>query len=86
MLADLRVDKFAAMRLEALVCAFFVGTHQPAIASNIGGEDGGQPAFDASRGQSGAPKPHRPKRLSALEPYSNGKRERRHFLSMSSLR
>ena len=33
-----------------LVCS-----HQPCVACDIGGENGGQPAFDVSQGQSGAP-------------------------------
>jgi hypothetical protein len=42
MLADLRVDELAAMRLEALVGAFLVSPHQPRIARYIGGEDRGE--------------------------------------------
>jgi hypothetical protein len=44
MLVDLRLDKLAAMRLEALVCAFLVRAHQPRIARQIGGEDRGETA------------------------------------------
>jgi hypothetical protein len=37
MLADLRVEELAAMRLEAFVRAFLVRTHQARIARHIGG-------------------------------------------------
>ena len=53
--------------------AFLVRAHQARIARHIGGENGGQPAFDALRSQSGAPEPHGPNRLSALARHSNGK-------------
>src|SRR5205814_4849108 len=39
MLADFRIDQFAQMRLEALVRAFLIGTHQARITHHIGGED-----------------------------------------------
>src|ERR1700720_3850686 len=39
-----------------------------------GGENGGQPAFDAFHGQSGAPLPHGPNKLSAPGAHSNGER------------
>ena len=44
MLADLRVDELAAMRLEAFVRAFLVRAHQARIARHIGGEDRGETA------------------------------------------
>jgi hypothetical protein len=37
MLADLRVDELAAMRLETLVGALLVRPHQPRVARHIGG-------------------------------------------------
>ena len=43
-LADLRIDQLAAMRLEAFVRAFLVRSHQPRIARHIGGEDRGETA------------------------------------------
>jgi len=46
MLADLRVDELAAMRLKALVGVFLVHAHQPRVARHIGGEDRGETAFD----------------------------------------
>jgi hypothetical protein len=55
MLLDLRIDQLPKMRPEASVRALLVGAHKPAVTSHIGGENGGQPAFDAFRGQSGAP-------------------------------
>jgi len=58
------------------VSAFLIRAHKTRVARHIGGEDGGQSAFDAFRGQSGAPQPHGPnKRLSALVGHSNGKHE-----------
>ena len=42
MLADLRVDELAAMRLQAFVRAFLIRTHQPRVARHIGGEDRGK--------------------------------------------
>ncbi len=39
MLADLRIEKLAAMRLQALECPLLVRSHQPRIAGDIGGED-----------------------------------------------
>src|ERR1700674_926088 len=53
--ADFWVNQFAPMRLQPRERPFLVGTHEPAVTSDIGGENGGQPAFDAFRGQSGAP-------------------------------
>jgi len=44
MLAGLRVDDFAHMRLEALVRAFLVRSHQARIADHIGREDCGETA------------------------------------------
>ncbi len=44
MLADLRVDELAEMRLEALVRAFLVRAHQARVARHIGGEDCGEAA------------------------------------------
>jgi hypothetical protein len=45
-LADLRVDKFAAVRLEAAQGAFLVRPHQTRIAGHIRSEDGCEPARD----------------------------------------
>jgi hypothetical protein len=44
MLADLRLDKLAAIRLEPLVRAFFVRTHLARAPRHIGGEDRGETA------------------------------------------
>jgi hypothetical protein len=44
MLADLRVDQFAQMRLEAPVSAFLVDTHQARITYHVGREDRGETA------------------------------------------
>jgi hypothetical protein len=69
-------------RLQPPERSFLVGTHQSAVARHIGSENGGQPAFDAFRGQSGTPQPHGPNGLSAFETHSSGKREGWHFLSV----
>jgi hypothetical protein len=45
-LFDLRVDEFAAVRLEAFERPFLVRAHQPRVARHIGGEDRGETAFD----------------------------------------
>jgi hypothetical protein len=55
MVADFGVDQFSPMRFQPREGVFFVGLHEPAVARDIRGENGGQPAFDALRGQSGAP-------------------------------
>jgi hypothetical protein len=44
MLADLRVNELAAMRLEAFVRSFLVHAHQARIARHIGGQDRGETA------------------------------------------
>jgi hypothetical protein len=58
MFLDLGIRQLAPQRFQARQSAFLVGTHQSAVTGDIRGENGGQPAFDASRGQSGAPRPH----------------------------
>ena len=45
---DFRIDQLGAQRLEPCERPFFVRTHQPRIAGHIGGEDRGEPTFDAS--------------------------------------
>jgi len=44
MLADLRLDQFAQMRLEVLVRAFLVSAHKPRVAHHVSGEDCGETA------------------------------------------
>ena len=68
--------------LEGLKSTILVHPDQARVAGHISGENGGQPAFEAFRGQSGAPEPHGPIRLSALEAHSNGKSEGGHSLSV----
>src|SRR5216684_3152883 len=80
MFLDFRIRQLAPNRLQPRKGALFVRAHQARVARHIGGKNGGQPAFDAFRGQSGAPQPHGPNRLSALGGHSNGKRERWHSL------
>src|ERR1700674_2428173 len=65
MFGDLGIDQFAAMRLQPCKRPFLVSTHKPAVTRDIRGENGGQLAFDAFRGQSGLP-PHGPNGSSAL--------------------
>jgi hypothetical protein len=51
----LGVDQFAPMRLDLRKGAFLVGAHKPPVPRDVRGENGGQPALDAFRGQSGTP-------------------------------
>jgi hypothetical protein len=44
MLADLRIEEFAQMRLEAFVRPFLVRAHQARIPRHIRGEDRGETA------------------------------------------
>jgi len=46
MFGDLRFEKLAPVRVQALQRALFVCTHEPTVASDIPGEDGSKPAFD----------------------------------------
>ena len=55
MFLNFGVDQFAPMRLHLREGAFLVGTHEAAVPRDVRGENGGQPAFDAFGGQSGAP-------------------------------
>jgi len=45
-LGDLGVDQFAAVGAEPRKSASFVLAHQAAVAGDIGGENGREPAFD----------------------------------------
>ena len=54
-LLDLRVDQLAQVGLQPLVGSLLIGAHEARVTRHVGGKNGGQPAFDASRGQSGAP-------------------------------
>src|SRR5262249_19711237 len=66
MLLDLGIGHLAPDRLEPRKRSLLVGAHEPAIARNIGGENGGPPALEAFRGQSRAPQPPGPEKTSAL--------------------
>jgi hypothetical protein len=55
MFLDFGVGQLAPKRLQRGKRPFLIGTHEPAVTRDIRGENGGQPAFDAARGQSGAP-------------------------------
>jgi hypothetical protein len=57
MFLDFRIDQLPKVRPEASVSALLIRTHETRIARHISAENGGRPAFDALRGQSGAPKP-----------------------------
>jgi hypothetical protein len=52
---DFGIGQLPSQRLQSRKRPFLVGAHQPRIVRHIGGENGGQPAFDALRGHSGAP-------------------------------
>jgi hypothetical protein len=81
MFLDLGIGQLAPECLQPGEGSVFVRAHETRVAGHIGGENGGQPAFDAFRGQSGAPLPHGLNRLSASGAHSNGKREGWHSLS-----
>jgi hypothetical protein len=81
MFLDLGIGQLAPECLQPGEGSVFVRAHETRVASHIGGENGGQPAFDAFRGQSGPLQPHGPNGSSALKPHSNGKREGWHSLS-----
>jgi hypothetical protein len=49
MLGDLRVNQFAAQRLDACQRAGLILTHESAVSRDIGREDGGEPALDPIR-------------------------------------
>ena len=66
MFLDFGIGQLAPKRLQPRKSSLLVGTHEPAVTSDIGGKNRGQLAFDASRGQGGAPQPHGPNRLTAL--------------------
>ena len=66
MLGDLGINQFEPMHLEPRKGPFLVGTHEPAVTRDIRGENGGQLAFNAFRGQGGALQPRGPNRSSAL--------------------
>jgi len=55
------------VRLQPRKSPLLVGAYEPAEARDIRGENSGQPAFEALGGQSGAPQPHGPNGLSALD-------------------
>jgi hypothetical protein len=66
MLLDFGVGQLTPESLEPRKRPFLIYSHQARVPRHIGGENGGQPTFYASRGQSGAPQPHGPTRSSAL--------------------
>src|SRR5262245_49273621 len=55
MFGDFGIDKFAPARLERSKSAFFVDAHQPAVAGDIGCEDGSQPPVDPRLGHGDRP-------------------------------
>src|ERR1700716_945136 len=69
MFGDLGINQFAPMRLQPRNGSFLVRTHEPAVTRDIRGENGGQLAFDAFRGQGGALQPHGPNGSSALSAF-----------------
>ena len=59
MFLNFGIGQLAPKRLQSHEGPFLVGAHEPAVTGDVRGEDGGQLAFDAFRGQSGLP-PHGP--------------------------
>ena len=55
MLSDFAIDELASVCIQRREGVFLIGSHEPAVPRLIRGKNGGQPAFDAFRGQSGAP-------------------------------
>ena len=53
--AILPIDELAAVRLQTRERAFLVIADQPAVAGDIGREDGGQPPLNAILGHSTSP-------------------------------
>ena len=51
MLGDLGINQFSPMCLQPCKRPFLVRTHEPAVTDDVRGENGGQLAFDAFRGQ-----------------------------------
>ena len=47
MLGDLGVDELAAVRLEARERTLLIVADEPAVAGDVGREDGGQPPLNA---------------------------------------
>src|SRR5262249_8829866 len=56
-LRNLRINQFVAASLERRKSSFLVSTHQAAVTSNIGRENGSQPSFDPRLGHKGRPAP-----------------------------
>jgi hypothetical protein len=54
-LGNLRVHQFATAGLQACESAFLISSQESAIASHIGGQDGGELAFDPLGRHRGAP-------------------------------
>lgn len=57
MFLDLGFQELAPVCVEALKRALFVCTHEPAVAGDIAGEDGGQSPFNALFGHIDCPTP-----------------------------
>ena len=47
-LRNFGIDQFLAMRFQLSKGSLFVNAHQPAVASNVGRQNGGKPPLDAS--------------------------------------
>jgi hypothetical protein len=60
---DFGIDEFATACLERSESAFLVNAHQPAVAGNVGSEDGSQPPLDTRLGHKYRP-PYRDLELS----------------------
>jgi hypothetical protein len=81
MLANFGIRDLAPQRLQPGKRTLLVGTHEPAETGDVRGENGGQLAFDAFRGQAGLLN-----RMGRMQigsgTHSNGKRESCHSLSV----
>jgi hypothetical protein len=47
-LGNFGIDQFLTMRFQLSKGSLFINTHQPAVASNVGRQNGGKPPLDAS--------------------------------------
>src|SRR6267143_3505859 len=56
MFIDLRIDKFTLVCLQPLERTFFVGSHQPAVAGDVGRQNGREPPLHPLAGQGSTPK------------------------------
>ena len=68
MRGDCWLEEFGPYQCEGVESAVLVRPNEARVACHIGGENGGQSAFDAFRGQSGAPQTARAEKIIGLRP------------------